>query len=367
MALRFDPQIFLAGLAGQNQQPGNPFASFSAGLRGSLVQRALNERNAQQDALAQLHQDLAERAFGLQSQNAQIASRRADIEAQRFAMDQAKNDAAQNAFYGVVPSGSIGPLPPGEVMAPANVPSGGFKDYAAELGKQAATPGKPVKDSTFETFVKEQQYKAAHPEAGGPGVNIEDYTVQTRSGKKFVNIPGTLTGKEKSALTTAAAKAGLPTPTAEQVGGLGVIDKARGNLEDMGNQLEGLVVLTPGARPENYAKTKLQQVFQTNDLKAAFNTWRLSSIALIQGMAAGGKGLRITQPEINQALQNMPQLTDTYGVAKQKMANINSILDNAENPILSKNWGAKSGPAPAAGAKPTRRYNPTTKTLEPIP
>jgi hypothetical protein len=58
---------------------------------------------------------------------------------------------------------------------------------------------------------------------------------------------------------------------------------------------------------------------------------------------AGSKGLRINQAEINLAVKNdIPNVTDTYATALRKLSIVSNMLDNAENPILSKNWGGSS-------------------------
>lgn len=338
MAIQFDPQTFLGGLGAQNDFPGNPFSAFSAGIRGALVARALKAKAAKDALDAQAEQDMKDRMLAVQQGQLGVAQGHLALAQQEADDKKAALTAKQNDFLGVLPYGSVGPLAPGEVMAPANVPTGGFKAYAEEAGKAAATPPKPEKDP-FDLFVKEQQYKAAHPGAGA-APDLQSYTLTTRSGKKFVNIPSTLDSKSKNALTQAAAKAGLPVPNADQVAGLGVIDAARGNIQDIGNLIEGLLPATPGLRVADYPSIQLQKVLQTDAAKSSFDTNNLTAIKLIQGMAAGGKGLRITQPEINTAIANMPKLTDTITTARAKLARVGQILDNAESPILSKNWGA---------------------------
>jgi hypothetical protein len=65
---------------------------------------------------------------------------------------------------------------------------------------------------------------------------------------------------------------------------------------------------------------------------------------------AGSKGLRINQAEINLAIKNdIPNVTDTYGVALRKLRTVESMLDNAENPLLQNNWMPQPGiPPPTA-------------------
>ena len=63
--------------------------------------------------------------------------------------------------------------------------------------------------------------------------------------------------------------------------------------------------------------------------------------------------MRINQAEINLAVQNdIPRITDTVGTATQKMANVKTMLDNAEKPLATHDW-RKKGPAAikAADAK----------------
>jgi hypothetical protein len=122
----------------------------------------------------------------------------------------------------------------------------------------------------------------------------------------------------------------------EQANALQEIDNARLNQQSILDQMGDLLPKSPLGRGPAKLTVPLQALFQTDEQIAAFNTWRTAAIQTLRA-TAGSKGLRINQAEIAQAIENdIPRLTDTLKVAQQKVQNINTMLDNAEQSILVK-------------------------------
>jgi hypothetical protein len=82
---------------------------------------------------------------------------------------------------------------------------------------------------------------------------------------------------------------------------------------------------------------KLSKVLQTNAQRAAFMTYRDAAIPVLRGMA-GSKNLRITQQQVQLAIDNLPKDTDTYATALKKVGIIKRLLMNAESPLIDRNW-----------------------------
>jgi hypothetical protein len=134
----------------------------------------------------------------------------------------------------------------------------------------------------------------------------------------------------------------------EQANALQEIDNARSNQRSIITQIEDLLPKGPGGRLIVGPATRIETYFQTDERKAAFASWRTAAIQALRA-TAGSKGLRINQAEIAQAIENdIPKLSDTLGTARQKVANIETMLENAEKSILERD---RSTPAPASAPK----------------
>lgn len=161
----------------------------------------------------------------------------------------------------------------------------------------------------------------------------------TISGKQYVD--GSLyTAEQRDKAHGAANEQGIPMISKEQANAIQEIDNARANQRDIQNQIKDLLPKDATGRPIVALENKLSKFFQTNDQVAAYNSWRTAAIQTLRA-TAGSKGLRINQAEIAQAIENdIPKLTDTLGTAQQKLKNINTLLDNAENSILVRDRSA---------------------------
>jgi hypothetical protein len=91
------------------------------------------------------------------------------------------------------------------------------------------------------------------------------------------------------------------------------------------------------ARITQYPDTKLSTFFQTDAQRAAFLSWRVAAIQSVQALAEKGMGFRLNQNEIDLAIENdIPQLTDSWATARQRVANLNAMLDSKEDAALQR-------------------------------
>lgn len=164
----------------------------------------------------------------------------------------------------------------------------------------------------------------------------------TRSGAKYIDLSLYSAG-ERDRAREAASKAGATPISKEQANALQEIDNARANQQSIQNQIADILPKGPGGRVVASVAVPLSKLFQTDDQIAAYNSWRTAAIQTLRA-TAGSKGLRINQAEIAQAIENdIPKLTDTVGVAQQKLKNINTLLDNAEGSVVVRNRAQPSG------------------------
>lgn len=169
----------------------------------------------------------------------------------------------------------------------------------------------------------------------------------TRSGKTYIDLSQYSVG-ERDRARKAAADAGATPLSKEQANALQEIDNARANQQSIQDQIGSLLPKGPGGRAVAGVAVPLSKLFQTNDQIAAYNSWRTAAIQTLRA-TAGSKGLRINQAEIAQAIENdIPKLTDTVGVAQQKLKNINTLLDNAEGSIVVRDRSVTPQPQAAA-------------------
>lgn len=167
-------------------------------------------------------------------------------------------------------------------------------------------------------------------------VDIEPLITETASGRKFVDL-GSLTGKEKNAAIAQAGKQGLVALGSVDAVGVRDVDRARRDIDSLERYLGDLLPRDAKGRIAAAPGMKLQKLLQTNEKRAAFKTFRDVAIPTLRAMA-GSRGLRITQQQIELSVQNLPKDTDTYGTAQRKLQIIRKILNNAEDPLVSRNW-----------------------------
>lgn len=241
-----------------------------------------------------------------------------------------KTPKAADAGMGIPPVGSIGPLTPLEQkLQPLG--AAGQKSYFEALGGAMGKAAGP-KDATAESDLPK----------------LDDLKGTTASGHTFVDV-SQLSPKQKAPVVAQSYAQGLVPVDKSGVQALGVIDKARNTLNSQLASVEPYLATTAGGRVANYPNIKLGQIFQTNPDLGAYSAWRDGAIQALQGLSAGGTGLRIQQSAINNMIASLPRTTDTWATAQRKVQIIQGMIDNAERPIVTRNW-QKTGGASAAAA-----------------
>lgn len=164
-------------------------------------------------------------------------------------------------------------------------------------------------------------------------IDIAPDVQTTGSGRQYVDL-SLYAGDHRDKARTAAGASGVIPVSKEQANALQEIDNARLNQTSILNQISDLLPQSVVGRGAAAVTVPLEKLFQTNEQIAAFNSWRTAAIQTLRA-TAGSKGLRINQAEIAQAIENdIPRLTDTVATARQKVKNISTMLENAEQSIL---------------------------------
>lgn len=262
---------------------------------------------------------------------------------------------------------ALGLLKPKAKVEPKNVFLDGkpaFANFDPNSGRYLLAGGQDVTDrvkpvppaSDRDPVAQElaQQRLEAGREKNKP-MDIAPDIQTSVSGAKYVD-GSNYTTAERDKARQAAGAAGAVFLSKEQANSMQEIDNARMNQRDIMTQIGGLLPKDASGRIMSMPGTTLSRVFQTDSQKAAFSSWRTAAIQTLRA-TAGSKGLRINAAEIAQAIENdIPKLTDTYGVAQQKVSNINTLLDNAERSIVVRDRStADQTPAdPSAPKNPFR-------------
>jgi hypothetical protein len=177
----------------------------------------------------------------------------------------------------------------------------------------------------------------------------------TISGIKYLDLGDYQTPTERSKAAAAAKAAGIPAVPKEVGASLAAADTAKQNIAAMWSRIESKLPKDPTGRLVGAPSNKLSKFFQTDSDLAAFNSWRAGAIQAVQALVERGMGFRLNKSEIDLIMQNdMPQITDTVGTAKQRVDNMLTLLKNKENTALSHDRsGLGGGPAASPAATPS--------------
>jgi hypothetical protein len=283
--------------------------------------------------------------------------------------------------FGPLPGYTVKPKPPTEAELALNAAKGD-PDAAKAMGFLKPQTPRPIEEQLLEAVVKGDQRTINNisttmrtsaiakqdPAAAALALELKNLSKQeaqarldklredakplditpniqtTTTGKSYLD-GSTYTGAAHEKAVTAAGVAGVPIINKEQAGALQEVDNARANQRAILSQIESILPESASGRPGAWINKRMADIFQTNEQIAAFGSWRTAAINTLRA-TAGSKGLRINQAEIAQAIENdIPKLTDTVGVARQKVANITTLLDNVENSIVVRNRSVPVQPA----------------------
>jgi len=165
---------------------------------------------------------------------------------------------------------------------------------------------------------------------------LDQVTNTTMSGNKYADV-SQLTGPAAAIVKQQAYAAGIPVVDKDTAATLRDIDTAKANQQYMMSVIGSKLAPGPGSRLYTAPGNTLESLAQTDPDLAAVGTFRNAAIQSMRAVA-GSKGLRINQAEIQMAIDNdIPKLTDTLPVAQQKLKNLQTFLQNAENAHLQQN------------------------------
>lgn len=177
-------------------------------------------------------------------------------------------------------------------------------------------------------------------------------TTTLPDGRKFLDLGG-FAAKEKAAARQWAVQNNVLPVEKEQAFELRDIQGAKLNLKSLFDDINGLLPKDAATRAAAAPGIKLSRLLQISGRRAAYATWRTSAIKALRA-TTGSKSFRMTQQEVNLAIKNdIPELTDTYEVALDKLQRVGQLLDNAQAPILDRAWAQASLGGPGATPAPT--------------
>jgi hypothetical protein len=153
-------------------------------------------------------------------------------------------------------------------------------------------------------------------------------------------------GKAKNVAMKWAAENGVVALGTKDVSTMKDIGRARFDIQTVKDFAEGLFPRDAQGRIVMTPQIAGQRIFQTEAGRAAYRTLTESAIPILRA-TAGSAGLRITREQIALTIQNLPKQNDTAEVAMRKFAILESLLNNAEAPIVSMDW--RTPPARSSG------------------
>lgn len=215
---------------------------------------------------------------------------------------------------------------------------------------EALSSGDTAAALTLKSAIAQAAAAGRAPKEAPEPVDVSGDVRTTLSGRQYVDLGDYQTPTEKAKAQAAAKKAGVTVVSKEQGASLAAADTAKQNINAMWAQIESKLPKDAQGRLIAGPANKLSQFFQNDADLSAFNSWRAGAIQAVQALVERGMGFRLNQAEINLIMQNdMPQVTDTVDVAKRRIDNVLTLLQNKENSILTRDRsslspGAKPGP-----------------------
>ncbi len=364
-------QTYLGKLAWQgeqllNQDPGNrlhardtTLATVARGAADGMVSEAEAKQFIQQTA--QATPDQLRQVFG-----AFIPSElRASLEKQALEERKTKAEATKLEAettnlreYGRTTPGTLEEqylhkLTTGDQAGAAQILATLRTTAAAKRDPDAAALARELAAMRLETA--QARLKQIREEAEPLDVSADVNTME--SGRTYIDLSA-YQGKERNKARDAANAIGAIPVSKEQANALQEISNARANQQAILQSVKDILPASAGGRLAAVVTVPLAKLFQSDEQIASFNTWRTAAIQTLRA-TAGSKGLRINQAEIAQAIENdIPKLTDTVGVAQQKIQKIATMLENAERSILVRDRSVTSPATPTPTAPVMPKLNP---------
>ena len=201
--------------------------------------------------------------------------------------------------------------------------------------------GKDRRQSVTESGLNKRSTEAITSREGiaaskaGPApdeINLDDYTDETTTGHKYIDLTGIPDKKDQRVISQMAHQHGLPVM--KDGSPIKTLEAVRDNLNDLEGYAGKLEANNALTRPFVALKNKAGAATQLDPNAGSFATTRQNVITLMQGLAAAGKGNRIMQKEIEIGLHTLPTLYDTKDVGGKKIAKTRKALDNIERALI---------------------------------
>lgn len=197
----------------------------------------------------------------------------------------------------------------------------------------------------------------AKPQAGastsGEQAAFDNEVYVTGTGRQFLDLTNYSDNLKNKAVMYAGAL-GIPALSKDQRATLDDLEATRDNLDAIMASVFDKLAKNPAERPGVAARNRLAQITQSDPDLASFNTYWSNTVRAMRA-TAGSRGLRINKSEIERALRwDTISLSDTQPVAQQKVANIKRLLENAEAPLLDKDWRSNPQTRPDFNSVPAK-------------
>lgn len=323
-------------------------------LRAWAVERAQNNNDVTAGNVAKIHADTTGRVAGGGTAPNDYSVATHDMTgafptAQMFTQQQATDLQGRNTTPVVAQTPSTAPSVPNlkqsvpkpsgnavsdfEARATEAMPTGAQNQQAqtqlAQTGMQQA--GETQRQGMSDAAAMSREKFKVTGAADAAGQRDVKTTV---SGQQYADV-SLYSGAEKGQLARHYKDMGIPVLDKQGVETVNEINNARLNQQKINAYLDDKLPKDATGRIAGGAlSNRLSSFLQTDEYLGAAGAWRTAAIQALRA-TAGSKGLRITNAEIQLALDNdIPKMTDTLGVAKQKMSIINQLLDSAEQSTL---------------------------------
>lgn len=234
----------------------------------------------------------------------------------------------------------------------------GVNAMAANLaGRKQASGGTPT--GTITPEIIQQTVQSLPPALQGAVRYLAD-------GTPYLSGSQLTADQQKMAQTLGTAK-GIPFINSDSATKLDTISVTQKNLEDFKKLADSTLAkngasgfLSGTVLNPNSIGLRLSSLFG-GTTKANFDSFRTAAINAIQGLGSGG-GFRLTQGEINTAVDNLPTISDTAGQAQTKVQALNKQMNNWIEQIVP-GWVPPTTGAGSSGGAAGIDY---TQTLDKI-
>lgn len=206
-----------------------------------------------------------------------------------------------------------------------------------------------------------QKYQKELLQSQGPYASAVQSTV---SGNKYINLQNYTTNKDEVA--TWAANAGVATISdPKDIQDLQAIDTARLNSQSILNAASGVLPADVMQRIFSSPNRKIADFTQSKNDQKAWNLYETTAIQAVKTLS--NVNVRFTKDSVKEASKYIPSRNDTMNEAASKIKKLQSLLDNAEAPLVNRDrsnlTGASSGSTGSSGLSDQDAYQQYLKIV----